>query len=386
MLFLFDKYRFLALILVLIFAASCQKSQIKDIEKEVVNVNEKASQSTSSPFNDERFNYDEINRNLEEFALALAKEMANPEIRKLIKTEAMKQFDGDYDILYKNFKNLKMQNGLSIEEHLQQKNRNVRTQASKIPKFQISVPVNCEGWDTDNYIPLVIIAPQAQGIIERDIKQLKAFDHKGNVYFIDGQKVPDKPVIVLGRSERTDLEGNVHEGYLNTSKDNYLPNGRPSSSMEYLGRLYMSDVLRWEEWIQGALDLRLTISATQTTGQSLMKPKNNAPYSAGRECVQDHNGNYALLRGCYMGDFLFTWDQTYNSKVYYTWIEEDGGFSDPKTFNLNFTLANQNIVTFNVTIPKFNLDDDFGTHEVTRTEPSGQRYGSTSVFEFQVNY
>ncbi|SFF64248.1 hypothetical protein [Thermoflexibacter ruber] len=344
-------------------------------------MNEKASQSTSSPFNDEGFNYDEINRNLEEFALALAKEMANPEIRKLIKTEAMKQFDGDYDILYKNFKNLKMQNGLSVEEHLQQKNSNVRTQASKIPKFQISVPVNCEGWDTDNYIPLVVIAPQAQGIIERDIKQLKAFDHKGNVYFIDGQKVPDKPVIVLGRSERTDDNGNLYDGLVNHKP---ISNGRGENSAERLGRIYFPDASLFEHWSQGQMEFRLTVAASQN-GTTVSKLIDNSLYTCGRECGMDQNGPGTNDDGCYYGDFLFTWNTSYGNAISYGWLEwDDTGSNSPTTLSVSYQTGNSPTISLSTEVSRKSGDIWIGGWTVWRTEPSNWTYGTRSSFTFQV--
>jgi hypothetical protein len=182
---------------------------------------------------DKTFDYDEINNNLEKVAFSLAEQMNDPEIRKIIKEEALKQFDGDYDILYKNFKNIKTRDGLLVGNKLAKKNKEIHNQAAKIPKFQISVPINCEGWDTDKHIPLVVIVPQGKSSDE--IAQLKTIDYKGNVNWIDAKEAPKEPVIVLSDSERTDEEGELLE---NLTLPNKLKlNGRLENSPENLGRI-----------------------------------------------------------------------------------------------------------------------------------------------------
>jgi hypothetical protein len=53
-----------------------------------------------------------------QFAQTLNKAMAQPEVRQFLKSEALKKFDGDFDILYKNVRNTKLSTGKTFEETL----------------------------------------------------------------------------------------------------------------------------------------------------------------------------------------------------------------------------------------------------------------------------
>src|SRR6185436_1265004 len=55
-----------------------------------------------------------INESLDNAALIVATSLQNPALRSVLKTEALKQFDGDYDILYKSAKTIVI-NGRSLE-------------------------------------------------------------------------------------------------------------------------------------------------------------------------------------------------------------------------------------------------------------------------------
>ena len=164
--------------------------------------------------------YDKDIRN---FAKALAKSMANINVRKLIKSEAMQKIDGDFDIMWKDFKYKTLDdNGVEIRllEHIARKADDVVAKTKDIKKemddlevfganfkkLQISVPVNCIAWDPLSFEPLVVY-------ITSDYKEsqdeVEAYNSKGEVIKISNKVFPDKPVVVVNLNERSDNEGNT---------------------------------------------------------------------------------------------------------------------------------------------------------------------------------
>ncbi|SFE81905.1 DUF3103 family protein [Thermoflexibacter ruber] len=324
------------------------------------------------------FDYDEINQNLEKVAFSLAAQMNDPEIRKIIKDEALKQFDGDYDILYNHLKNIKTKDGKSIGEKLMLKNKNIHAQATKIPKFQLSVPINCESWDTENHIPLVVIIPQGKS--DKEISRLKAIDYKGNIHFLDAKKVPNEPVVVLNESERTDENGNLLENLVLSTNRN-LSNGRLENSAEYLGRIYAPNPSALEAWWDSNLEMRLVVSVRPNGGTPTSVI--DAIYNASRTCISEQHSNGQ--HGCYFGNFLFTWLPSYGQTITYTWIEYDGGGLDTLTFSVSYAPPNSGITsTISRTINRSTWDEHANQSTVWRGEASNTEYGGGSIFSFRI--
>jgi hypothetical protein len=79
--------------------------------------------------------------------------------------------------------------------------------SSAIPNVQISVPVHCTDWDPDSYIPLVAVLPYDYQ--EKPGNIIKAYDAEGKVYALSADEEPGFPVVVVGRSERVDEDGQL---------------------------------------------------------------------------------------------------------------------------------------------------------------------------------
>ena len=108
------------------------------------------------------------------FSLALAKVFAeNKDVRKLIKREALKQFDYDYDVLYMLVKDKKMENNKTLEELLLKymSKDDLLTLTQKIPTLTIFVPslpgesFSAEKWDIEQEIPLVAYKNEENSIL-----------------------------------------------------------------------------------------------------------------------------------------------------------------------------------------------------------------------------
>ena len=174
-----------------------------------------------------------INSNeLDEIAKALAASMGDESVRTLIKTEALKKFDGDFDILYQNIKERQVgtQTMNDILNENGSKSGTSRTipiahLAAQMPLLNISVPVNIEKWNTESFEPLVVVSPSSFVQNEMKLTTVKAYDKNGKVHYLDSKKAPDFPVIVVGLNERTTFKNGKME-----LKTNLVFSKKPSSA------------------------------------------------------------------------------------------------------------------------------------------------------------
>ncbi len=137
----------------------------------------------------------------EEVARKLAEKMKDPHLREALKVEAGRRFDGDYDILFKNFvsdgldgvgslKSYLYESGLKTDDH---------------PLLNLSIPVHIKKWDTENFEILVA------AWVNDKIPYVKAFDSNGKEYLLDQKIEPNMPVLVVGYNERVDESGNLEK-------------------------------------------------------------------------------------------------------------------------------------------------------------------------------
>ncbi len=172
----------------------------------------------------EKLSISEKNEMIESYAFILASSIGNKEFRSMIKKEAQLMFDGDYDILIKKLDYMWLPT-----QHMQVKellvssvnNNNLKSISScpgnvpddgffervqkTVPNLQVSVPVHCDEWDTENYIPLVAYLPLDYD--ESTTQYITAFDIYGKRYELSLDVEPENPVIVVGISERIDENG-----------------------------------------------------------------------------------------------------------------------------------------------------------------------------------
>ena len=152
-----------------------------------------------------------------DYARVLAASLTNESVRKAIKDETQKKFDGDYDVLVKDFQNVLMESDTRVQEYMV--NHQVSTKADRsidveelvrrlqveFPNLQVSVPVECDNWDVEKYEPLVAFTPV--DFDEATCKEIEAFDSKGNSHFLSLETDPDFPVVVVSVSERVNRNG-----------------------------------------------------------------------------------------------------------------------------------------------------------------------------------
>lgn len=145
------------------------------------------------------------------FSYALAKVLSESKgVRELIKKEALKQYDYDYDVLYMLVKDKKMEGNETLEQLLLQYigRDELSFLLSKIPNLTIFVPslpcnsFSAERWDTSIDIPCVAYKNKEGKIL--------FVDSRGDVDDTFGyDEIPLFPVVVVKPSERVVLQSTL---------------------------------------------------------------------------------------------------------------------------------------------------------------------------------
>lgn len=142
-----------------------------------------------------------------EFSSALAKVLAeNRGMRELIKEEALKQFDYDYDVLYMLVKDQKAGGNETLEELLLKymNKDDLFSLIQEIPTLTIFVPslpeesFSAEIWDIEQEVPFVAYKNEENTVLY--------VDSEGVVNAFEYDEVPVFPIVVVKPSERVVLQ------------------------------------------------------------------------------------------------------------------------------------------------------------------------------------
>ncbi|WP_291527952.1 hypothetical protein [Bacteroides sp. UBA939] len=156
-----------------------------------------------------------------DFATALAKVLSESmEVRGLIKEEALKKINYDFDVVYLLIKDKKLNNGKTLEgllsEHLDINRLALIEQ--KLPTLTVFVPslpeesFSAGSWDTSTEIPAVAISTFA-------MNDVPIVNSCGNDSIIPSHLIPKYPIVVVKENERivtstftrsSDLQANSH--------------------------------------------------------------------------------------------------------------------------------------------------------------------------------
>lgn len=133
-----------------------------------------------------------------ELAKVMAKAVKNPEIRKLIKTEAIKKFDNDYDVLLQYVKDTRLSSGKTlleaIADYADDKGK-LRSIANELPLLTFFVPdyYSAEKWTEDD-IPIIVVRNNENKLI--------AISDKGETVEISDKEQPYLPFIVIKSNDK----------------------------------------------------------------------------------------------------------------------------------------------------------------------------------------
>ncbi len=301
----------------------------------------------------------QANQELAAVAKALARTLGSEAAyRQLLKAEALKQFDGDYDVLYRAFAAQQPTFGQHMDELVAQSPggqplTGMADVLAHVPNLNISVPVNITKWSADTYAPLVLFIP-ADFDEKTYTKPLQAYDKDGQVHLLDAKKAPDYPVVVIGPSERVKGTALTSENFGpgkgansliggkvtnrladpvppadDPSNPYYPPSSPPPSTppqyyatcrndkqVEYLRSLWMEDVSVYEAWLRGGPEIRLKVFFANGS--------NGVVRSDGWDISRDEAEN---TWSC--DNQLFYWDKNLTGNaIKFVWYEQDDNGED----------------------------------------------------------
>lgn len=344
-----------------VFSISCQKEILNKEETSYELINENSNKIEAA------------NSAMETFASAFARTLENKELRQLLKEELKKKFDGEYEILWRNIKDQKINSSLriselvnnnyaSIQQYSSQKYVNIDNLVKAIPRLHISMPIHFDKWD-ENTIPLVTYAPI--DMEEKGIQTLNAYDSKGNVYTLDATNPPSVPVIVIGMNERTDDSGNLlyHDS----------PSLKTASGSEimYVKRIYVMDLS--EPWTKGSAEIVLQVIKDNSYVPNVYELFDNWPFG---ESISQYNKNEWLNMNWLIYSGM---EDEYSSDFYiYYWLEWDAW---P-------TSETRTLMVYNRTY-EFNAhwgDDFIGYNKVRYSEIENTSYDNTEIYTTSTNH
>ena len=188
---------FVLVFLVYLSVASCNES-LNDIDKNVV----------SSTFLEQS----ESNLILKQkFSSALVKVLGqNEEVRSLIKEEALKQIDFDYDVLYCLIKDKQLKNGVTLEEYLEKylTSDELKCIHKQLPTLTLFVPTlpensfSVHSWNTIDELPAVAVKVS-------DNNDVKIYYGNGETEVFPADIIPGFPVVVVKENERIVRNGEI---------------------------------------------------------------------------------------------------------------------------------------------------------------------------------
>jgi len=155
------------------------------------------------------------------FAISLAKSLKESKMfREILKSEALKQFDEDYDVLYNFIKNKTLENNIKVKD-LILKNMDNRAKIKDIerllPTLTIFVPslpmesFSASKWNVETQIPKVAI----RSFTSNDIPVI---DSELNESVIPAKYIPGFPVVVVKENIRLISKNHIDYNRTNTNR------------------------------------------------------------------------------------------------------------------------------------------------------------------------
>ena len=188
---------FVLVVLLYLSVASCNES-LNDIDKNVVSATF-LEQSESNLILKQKF------------SSALVKVLGqNEEVRSLIKEEALKQIDFDYDVLYCLIKDKQLKNGVTLEEYLEKylTSDELKCIHKQLPTLTLFVPTlpensfSVHSWNTIDELPAVAVKVS-------DNNDVKIYYGNGETEVFPADIIPGFPVVVVKENERIVRNGEI---------------------------------------------------------------------------------------------------------------------------------------------------------------------------------
>ncbi len=148
----------------------------------------------------------------------LARGMMDKDVRELIKKEAAREFDLDYDVLLYKIKDEEIRTGVTFSQYMNSLQGNDKENFTdlleRLPLATLYVPnfvdFSAKNWDTDTQIPFVAALNQ------RNVNNtIRAFNSEGHYADLDLGKEPPLDVLVLKENERVEVSASSAQARVN---------------------------------------------------------------------------------------------------------------------------------------------------------------------------
>jgi DUF3103 family protein len=331
------------------------------------------------------------NAAMREIAQGLAALLGDAQVRRTVKEQVGKKFDGDFDLLYRDVANHQVGQGQTFRQALVSAVGQVRKSEGKLagrgsvlrdldvfvsslPQLQISIPVGFKDWNEEKYAPLVAFVPV--DVDDVDLREVEAFDVAGRRHLLDAWIEPDFPVVVVGLNERTDRNGYLRPEFVRPAPGGVAGESTPPTSsfspkiacnssthssgdQEFLNEIKINN--DHEPWTSGSPEIYATYSFPDNQGIRGQFFMSNV----------DNEGQWYSISGP-----LFYWHSYYGNTFAMGIMEQDG--SDFGTLSLSFG-------GLKYTLNIHNGDDSLGSTVVSFLDPNCGYY-STGDADFKMAY
>ncbi|AXT52080.1 hypothetical protein D1818_14990 [Aquimarina sp. BL5] len=242
------------------FLWSCQKNEISDESSEAVPEEISLEQVEHTPKEELK----------QAFAQGLAKSVRESEsLRALLKNEALKMFDNDYDVLYQLIKDNELSDAKTVKTLLEDYlDKELLLQIEEqLPTLTIFVPnlpegsFSAENWDVTSQIPDVAYNVKSTN----DVPIIKS--NKEN-FVLPAYKIPLFPVIVIKESERVILDNEPGKKGI-SSKNN---RNNSFKSKDGVGFRFLDDSFNRN------LNIQYPLNKDEAFAKSNVDPKHIAAY------------------------------------------------------------------------------------------------------------
>lgn len=361
--------------------------------------------------------------------LVLLEAMEDPAVRSFIKSEALKTVTYDYEVIYGMVKDQAMDNGITLENALLKAEQrllaagNIGTSVvanikNVAPLMSINVPIHVFDWDTDIFVPGVVLNPEAQKSQGYVVARYRD-GQTGKVY---QKSLPDTPLITLADNER--MIYSEGEYFLDKGLIMYMApkdaigaaKAFPPTELDGSDCLiiYGEPVCDWPTSGGGGgggtpstncsrnygVNVTLTQLRVNNLGsyEFLGRPElrmnvmgGNGPFLAaqgqGRNIINslyvprrsDVNNTYWNI-----SDGLFRWNEVYGEYLHFRWDEEDGGVFREEQDTIEVTWGGQE---YSVSTPAFLRpnSEHMGTYPVDLNSCL-RLFGSSGGIQFRVSF
>lgn len=333
----------------------------------------------------------DITAAMNQAAPVMAEMLNDIEVRNLIKENALKQFDGDYDVLYKDLAIQQLRKGETFGMRF---TANLAAQLGSeaeaervinmIPRFHVAVPVNIEKWDTDAFVPSVVVNPFH--LQESEYETYTTYTANGQTSALSSRVDPEFPVVALGVNERTYDDGRLKPQFLASYDD--ANRARVSGEQERLEAFKILNLNALEGWAAGKPEMRVDVLGARAFGSisSITDHKITTKYYKPKR-NQVNNTWYTV------NTYLFNWKTiptssttVYGDEIKLVWVEEDSGAKFEIEFSIGGKIKIPGIGDVSVSVkPKLTFedkDDQAGDAIVDFADSKSTIY-STGLLQFE---